>query len=45
MSEQWIASAPGKLILAGEYAVLIGAPGISAAVDVRAQLACRAKLV
>ncbi len=30
------ASAPGKLILAGEYAVLYGAPGVAVAVDVRA---------
>ncbi len=30
------ASAPGKLFLAGEYAVLYGAPGIALAVDVRA---------
>ena len=36
MSDLWLASAPGKLILAGEYAVLAGAPAISAAVDVRA---------
>jgi mevalonate kinase len=28
------ASAPGKLVLVGEYAVLDGAPAISAAVDV-----------
>jgi len=31
------ASAPGKLIIAGEYAVLHGAPAIVLAVDVRAQ--------
>jgi len=36
MSDLWRASAPGKLILAGEYAVLAGAPAISAAVDIRA---------
>lgn len=35
------ASAPGKLVLAGEYAVLDGAPAIVAAIDVRA----RAKVV
>ncbi len=31
------ASAPGKLILVGEYAVLDGAPAIAAAIDVRAR--------
>jgi phosphomevalonate kinase len=31
------AQAPGKLILAGEYAVLDGAPGLAVAVDVRAE--------
>jgi len=31
------ASAPGKLILVGEYAVLEGAPAITAAIDVRAR--------
>ncbi len=31
------ASAPGKLVLVGEYAVLEGAPAITAAVDVRAR--------
>ena len=31
------ASAPGKLVLAGEYAVLEGAPAIATAIDVRAQ--------
>ncbi|TFG82305.1 MAG: hypothetical protein E4H19_13310 [Chromatiales bacterium] len=31
------AQAPGKLVLAGEYAVLEGAPGLAVAVDVRAQ--------
>jgi phosphomevalonate kinase len=31
-----VASAPGKLILVGEYAVLAGAPAISAAVNIRA---------
>jgi ERG8-type phosphomevalonate kinase len=35
------ASAPGKLVLVGEYAVLDGAPAIVAAIDVRA----RAKVV
>ena len=33
---QVVASAPGKLVLCGEYAVLDGAPGISAALDRRA---------
>jgi phosphomevalonate kinase len=32
------ASAPGKLVLVGEYAVLSGAPAIVTAVDVRAQV-------
>lgn len=31
------AQAPGKLVIAGEYAVLEGAPGLAVAVDVRAQ--------
>lgn len=31
------ATAPGKLVLAGEYAVLEGAPGLAVAVDVRAR--------
>ena len=31
------ARAPGKLVLAGEYAVLEGAPGLAVAVDVRAE--------
>jgi len=31
------ASAPGKLVLVGEYAVLEGAPAIAAAIDVRAR--------
>jgi phosphomevalonate kinase len=31
------ARAPGKLVLAGEYAVLEGAPGLAVAVDVRAK--------
>ncbi len=31
------ASAPGKLVLVGEYAVLDGAPAIAAAIDVRAR--------
>lgn len=31
------ATAPGKLVIAGEYAVLDGAPAIAAAVDVRAR--------
>jgi phosphomevalonate kinase len=33
-----IASAPGKLVLAGEYAVLWGAPAVCMAVDRRAQV-------
>ncbi len=32
------ASAPGKLIIVGEYAVLDGAPAIAAAIDVRAEV-------
>lgn len=35
------ADAPGKLVLAGEYAVLEGAPGLAVAVDVRAQARVR----
>ena len=35
------AQAPGKLVLAGEYAVLEGAPGLAVAVDVRAQARVR----
>jgi phosphomevalonate kinase len=31
------AEAPGKLVIAGEYAVLEGAPGLAVAVDVRAE--------
>ncbi|MDH3977089.1 MAG: hypothetical protein OEU86_01135, partial [Gammaproteobacteria bacterium] len=31
------ASAPGKLVIAGEYAVLEGAPALAASIDVRAQ--------
>lgn len=31
------AQAPGKLVIVGEYAVLEGAPGLAAAVDVRAR--------
>ena len=34
-----VATAPGKLVLCGEYAVLDGAPAISAAVDRRARVA------
>jgi len=33
----WSASAPAKLVVAGEYAVVWGSPAISAAVDVRAR--------
>jgi phosphomevalonate kinase len=36
-----VATAPGKLLLTGEYAVLEGAPAVVAAVDARA-VACRA---
>ncbi len=36
-----VATAPGKLVLCGEYAVLDGAPAISAAVDRRARVALR----
>jgi phosphomevalonate kinase len=36
MTQRVTASAPGKLVLTGEYAVLDGAPAISAAVDLRA---------
>lgn len=32
------ARAPGKLVIVGEYAVLYGAPGISVAVDLQAQV-------
>lgn len=32
-----VASAPGKLVLCGEYAVLLGHPAVVAAVDVRAR--------
>jgi phosphomevalonate kinase len=38
MSVNISVSAPGKLVLTGEYAVLEGAPAVSAAVDVRAQV-------
>ena len=31
------ARAPGKLVIAGEYAVLEGAPGLAVAVDVQAE--------
>lgn len=37
MSAAITASAPGKLVLAGEYGVLLGAPAISAAVDRQAR--------
>ena len=36
-----LATAPGKLVLSGEYAVLDGAPAITIAVDRRAQVAIR----
>lgn len=36
-----VATAPGKLVLCGEYAVLDGAPAISAAVDRRARVTLR----
>ena len=35
------ASAPGKLVVAGEYAVLHGAPAIALAVDIRARVSVR----
>lgn len=37
MSRVIEAQAPGKLVIAGEYAVLEGAPGLAVAVDVRAE--------
>ena len=37
------ATAPGKLVLAGEYAVLEGAPALAVAVDARASAAIRAE--
>ncbi len=36
------ASAPGKLVISGEYAVLDGAPGIAVAMDIRASARVRA---
>jgi len=36
-----VASAPGKIVLSGEYAVLNGAPAIAMAVDRRAQVTIR----
>ena len=38
MKNSVIASAPGKVILCGEYAVLDGAPAICMAVDRRARV-------
>jgi phosphomevalonate kinase len=38
MMRKITASAPGKLVLTGEYAVLEGAPAVSAAVEVRARV-------
>ncbi|MGI9291866.1 MAG: hypothetical protein ACR2QG_11420, partial [Gammaproteobacteria bacterium] len=38
MIKPFVVSAPGKLVLSGEYAVLEGAPAIAAAVDVRAEV-------
>ena len=40
--KQVVASAPGKLVICGEYAVLDGAPGISAALDRRAAVSMAA---
>ena len=37
-----IASAPGKIVLSGEYAVLFGAPAIVTAVDCRAEVSVEA---
>ena len=34
--KQWTGTAPGKAVISGEYAVLIGAPAISVALDRRA---------
>ena len=36
-ASQWVASAPGKVMLAGEYAVLYGGPAVVAAVNRRAR--------
>ena len=41
MSEARVTSAPGKLILSGEYAVLDGAPAVVMAVDRRARVCVR----
>lgn len=37
-AHQWIASAPGKLVLLGEYAVLTGQPSVVMAVDRRVRI-------
>jgi phosphomevalonate kinase len=42
MSSVVVASAPGKLVLTGEYAVLENAPAVSAAVDLRATVEVQA---
>jgi phosphomevalonate kinase len=42
MSAVVVASAPGKLVLTGEYAVLENAPAVSAAVDLRATVEVQA---
>ena len=34
-----VASAPGKIVVSGEYAVLVGAPALAAAVDRRVRCA------
>ena len=39
MTRTVVASAPGKIVLSGEYAVLAGAPAIVMAVDRRARVA------
>ena len=41
MNRRWIARAPGKLFIMGEYAVLDGAPAVVAAVDRYVEVAVR----